>query len=127
MRMRFLVGACLACLVLSCSSSHELSGTVAGKWCGSDVATPADCVGDEVEYLDLTQDGASVHGKICEAYEKDCAPVQNGKLDGSQLRFDFDPVDVGGKADLRLDGDVLSGSLHSDKCACELPYTFHRL
>jgi len=127
MWMRWMLGAWVGCLALSCSSSHELSGSVAGKWCGSDVATPAECVGDEVEYLDLTQSGSSVDGKICEAYEKDCAPLQNGKLEGKRLSFEWNPVNIGGKADLELDGDLLAGSLHADKCGCEVAYTFHRL
>jgi hypothetical protein len=68
-----------------------------------------------------------VTGQICEAYGEDCAPIENGNLSGHKLTFGFDPEDVGGLANLELSGDVLQGTLHSDKCACELPFTFHRL
>jgi hypothetical protein len=123
----WLTGACLGVLALGCAGSHEAGGDVSGKWCGRDVASPEACLGDEVEYLDLVQNGSQVTGKICEAYEADCAPVENGKLSGTKLTFGFDPQDVGGLAELELSGDVLDGTLHSGKCACELPFTFHRL
>ena len=121
------LGACLSVLVLGCADSQDTAGGVTGKWCGRDVASPEACVGDEVEYMDLVQSGSTVTGKICEAYEADCAPIENGKLSGAKLTFGFDPQDVGGLAELELSGDVLDGTLHSDKCACELPFTFHRL
>lgn len=117
----------MSVLALGCADSQDSGGSVSGKWCGRDVASPEACVGDEVEYLDLVQSGSTVTGKICEAYEADCAPIENGKLSGAKLTFGFDPQDVGGLADLELSGDVLDGTLHSDKCACELPFTFHRL
>ncbi|MES1186253.1 MAG: hypothetical protein ABUL60_20745 [Myxococcales bacterium] len=121
------LGACLSVLALSCADNQDTAGGVSGKWCGRDVASAEACVGDEVEYLDLVQSGSTVTGKICEAYEADCAPIENGKLSGAKLTLGFDPQDVGGLADLELSGDVLDGTLHSDKCACELPFTFHRL
>jgi hypothetical protein len=91
------------------------------------VSTPEECQGDEVEYLELSQSGSQVTGQICEAYGKDCAPVEDGTLSGSKLTFGFSPEEVGGLANLELSGDLLQGTLHSDKCACELPFTFHRL
>lgn len=100
---------------------------MSGNWCGRDVAAKEECQGDEVEYLELSQTGSTVTGQICEAYGKDCAPIENGKLEGSKLTFGFSPETVGGLADLTLSGDTLSGNLHSDKCGCELPFTFHRL
>ena len=113
---------------MACSDADETAaGSVAGSWCGRDVSAPEQCVGDEVEYLELAQSGSQVTGQICEAYGKDCAPIEAGKLSGTKLTFGFDPEDVGGLADLELSGDVLQGTLHSDKCACELPFTFHRL
>ena len=126
MSTRWLVGACWGCLALACSGS-EKAGSVAGSWCGREVSTPEQCQGGEVEYLELSQNGSQVTGQICEAYDKDCAPIEHGKLSGNKLTFGFDPEDVGGLANLELSGDVLQGTLHSDKCACELPFTFHRL
>lgn len=104
-----------------------VEGDVNGVWCGRQVSAPEECVGDEVEYLDLVQDGDRVTGVICEAYDADCAPVEDGKLDGTQLTFGFDPQDVGGRASLTLNGDELKGTLYSGKCACHLPFTFHRI
>ena len=112
---------------MACSSEEVTTGSVAGSWCGREVSTREECQGDEVEYLELSQRGSQVTGEICEAYEKDCAPIEDGNLSGRKLTFGFDPRDVGGLANLELSGDVLQGTLHSDKCACELPYTFHRL
>jgi hypothetical protein len=127
MRLRGLVCGCLGFLAFGCANDEDGTGDVSGQWCGRDVASAEACVGDEVEYLDLVQSGSQVTGQICEAYEKDCSPIENGKLLGSKLTFGFDPEDVDGLADLDLSGDVLQGTLHSDKCACELPFTFHRL
>lgn len=121
------MGACFGLLAMGCADRDDPAGDVSGKWCGRDVASPEQCLGDEVEYLDLAQSGSQVTGKICEAYEADCAAVENGMLSGATLSFGFDPEDVGGLAKLELSGDVLDGTLHSDKCACELPFTFHRL
>lgn len=119
---RLMTGVCVGFLALGCSDDD-----VTGKWCGREVSAPEQCVGDEVEYLELVQNGSAVTGQICEAYAKDCAPIENGALDGTRLRFDFSPATVGGKADLQLSDDQLSGALHSDKCGCDLPFTFHRL
>jgi hypothetical protein len=128
MMKRWLLGAYLGAVAMACSASDgEPSGSVTGRWCGREVSTAEQCTGDEVEYLELVQDGSQVTGQICEAYGKDCAPIEEGKLSGSRLTFGFDPVNVGGLATLELSGDVLQGTLHSDKCACELPFTFHRL
>ena len=124
------LGAGLGWLALACSgetNGAQTKSDVTGAWCGADVSSAERCVGDEVEYLELLQDGTEVTGQICEAYEKDCAPIEDGKLEGTKLTFGFSPTIVGGRGDLQLTGDVLMGTLHSDKCACELPFTFHRL
>lgn len=117
------MGGCVGLLALACSSDDD----VTGKWCGREVSAPEQCVGDEVEYLELVQSGSTVTGQICEAYDKDCAAIENGALEGTTLRFDYSPTTVGGKATLQLAGDQLSGAIHSDKCACEVQFTFHRL
>ena len=121
------MGACLGLSAWGCSGDEESKGDVTGSWCGREVSAKEQCQGDEVEYLELVQSGSVVTGQICEAYDKDCAAIEDGKLEGGKLTFGFDPEDVGGKADLQLSGDELTGTLHSDKCACELPVTFHRL
>ena len=114
-------------LCLACSSESESNASVAGQWCGVSVVSPEACVGDEVEYLDLEQSGTQVTGKICEAYEKDCAPLIGGRLDDGRLTFRYSPEVVRGVADFRLNDDLLQGQIYSAKCGCELPFTFHRL
>lgn len=116
----------LGVVVASCAGEVG-SADVTGNWCGRDVAAKEQCQGDEVEYLELVQSGSSVTGRICEAYDKDCAPIDGGSLDGDKLTFTYSPRTVGGKVNLVLRGDTLVGAIHSDKCACELPFTFHRL
>jgi hypothetical protein len=113
------------CFAVACSDGA--SEDVTGNWCGADVATKEQCQGDEVEYLALSQSGSGVTGVICEAYDKDCAPIDDGKLEGGTLTFTYSPQYVGGKADLKLTGDTLVGSIHTDKCGCDIPLTFHRL
>ncbi len=126
---RRLVGVILGCWACSCSGDVEdgKSRDVTGNWCGARVATKEQCHGDEVEYLELTQSGSAVTGRICEAYDKDCAPIDGGKLEDGKLTFTYSPKTVGGAVQLKLDGDVLVGTIHADKCACEMSFTFHRL
>lgn len=112
---------------LSCSGEDVGSQDVTGNWCGRDVAAKEQCQGDEVEYLELVQSGSTVTGQICEAYDKDCAPIDGGKLEARKLTFTYSPTTVGGKVDLQLEGDTLVGTIHADKCGCETAFTFHRL
>ncbi len=116
----------MGCCVASCSG-ESTTGDVTGSWCGRDVATKEECKGDEVEYLELVQTDSKVTGQICEAYGEDCAPIDGGKVDGQKLTFTFSPTTVGGKVDLDLRGDTLVGTIHADKCDCEVAFTFHRL
>jgi hypothetical protein len=123
---RRLMGLIVGSLVASCSG-ESVSADVTGNWCGQDVGAKEQCQGDEVEYLELVQSDSSVTGQICEAYGKDCTPIEGGKVDGRKLTFTFAPTSVGGKVDLELQGDTLVGTIHADKCDCELAFTFHRL
>ena len=128
MRKAWLAGVCFALGALGCSDPNdETAASVAGKWCGREVTAAELCVGDEVEYLELEQSGSVVTGQICEAFEKDCAPIEDGKVSGSKLTFGFSPTTVGGRVDLELSGDVMEGAIQSEKCACDVPFTFHRL
>jgi hypothetical protein len=43
---------------------------------GAQVATSVECLGDEVSYLELTQNAATVTGIRCEAFQKDCYTLQ---------------------------------------------------
>jgi hypothetical protein len=121
------LGCCVVTLSSAGCSSKDLDSDVSGVWCGREVRTPEECVGEEVEYLELRQEDGRVTGVICEAYNKDCTAVEGGTLDGNQLTFGFDPRNVQGRAELTLREGVLDGTLYSGKCACHLPYTFHRL
>ena len=128
---RSLVGFAVSTLVLACAgeqNTNTLSGSttsVTGHWCGATAATSAKCLGDEVEYLELTQTGNSVTGIACEAYQKDCYAVQSGLFESGALSYyyTFDSFRV--DADLTLTNGTLTGSYHSDKCDCDVPLTFH--
>jgi hypothetical protein len=128
---RVMTGCFLALALLGCGGGDGdpgvVQGEVTGAWCGREVSSPEECTGDEVEYLELKQQGDQVTGIICEAFQQDCAPIEDGLLQGAKLTFGFDPQDVGGLATLTLNGDILDGDLYSGKCACHLPYTFHRI
>lgn len=123
---RWMSGVC-ALFVVACAGESEGDGEVAGNWCGRDVPTKEECQGREVEYLELSRSGTVVTGRICEAYDKDCAPIEHGKMEGRDLSFSYSPVSVGGTVKLRLNGDQLAGTISALKCGCEMPYTFHRL
>ena len=101
---------------------------VSGEWCGKQVATPADCVGHEVEYLALTQTAAAVTGKVCEAYEKDCNDIQSGAVSDRSLSFFYTFAGYRVDASLEIaEANRMQGSFYSTKCACELPLTFYRI
>jgi hypothetical protein len=115
-------------LLAGCSDPKSVATpSVSGSWCGAVVATPAECKGDEVEYLELTQNGDAVTGRVCEAYEKDCYDVQAGAVQDGKLTlfYEFD----GNRVDVALDVGVntLMGAFSSSKCACSLSFTLHRI
>ncbi len=113
----------------ACACANDDAIDVGGKWCGRAVASAAECVGgDEVGYLDLTQSGNQVSGRMCEAYEKDCNDLQAGAVSGSNFSFFYE------FASYRVDGafeahgeNIMLGSLHSTKCGCDIQMTLHRV
>lgn len=124
----------LGVVALSIGCSEEPAGRasdlddVSGKWCGKQVSAAADCVGDEVSYLELAQTGNVVTGVRCEAYQKDCYELQSGTYRDDQLTFfyTFDEYRVDGDFQ-RATNDTMSGALFSDKCACEIEQTLYRI
>jgi hypothetical protein len=120
---RALLAAAACC---GCADGDEVE--LSGAWCGKQVATAAECVGDEVEYLELTQVADTVTGRVCEAYDKDCNDIQSGTVSDERFTFFYtfstDRVD----ADLAVvDSNRMQGSFFSTKCGCDLPYTFYRI
>jgi hypothetical protein len=103
--------------------------SVTGAWCGMQVATAADCLGDQVVYLELQQAGSVVTGRSCEQYNTGCYDLQAGALAGAQLTyfytFDVDRVD----ATLTVDdvSSTLTGEYDSTKCTCQIPELLHRI
>lgn len=101
---------------------------LSGAWCGKQVATAAECVGDEVEYLELTQVADTVTGRVCEAYDKDCNDIQSGAVSDERFTFFYtfssDRVDAAFDV---VDTNLMQGSFFSTKCACNLPLTLHRI
>jgi len=117
--------------LLGCSDGPSNSSTadVTGNWCGKKVSTPAECLGDSVEYLELTQ-GANgvVTGVNCEEFGRDCYEVQSGKYASGRLTYFYT------FSGYRVDGDftssnedTLAGALSSNKCGCQVPITFYRI
>jgi hypothetical protein len=127
------VAALVATFVLSgCSSGGgppSSEGNVSGAWCGLQVGTAADCVGDEVIYAELTQTGTAVTGMSCEDYLDDCFPLDNGSVVGDHLtyRYTFAPDHVDADLTLSADGQSLTGTYASTKCSCQVPETLHLL
>ena len=125
------LGVCA--LFLGCSGSSSTDGSsglsdVSGAWCGANVATAVECVGDEVGYLELTQSGETVSGQSCEAFEHDCQAVQAGTFSGNHLSYfyTFDVYRVDASFDV-ASATTLHGTFHSDKCNCDQPLTLHRV
>ncbi len=58
-------------------STPKLVEGLTGEWCGKQVARAVDCLGDEVLYLSIAEATNSVgySGSICEAFNKQCVPV----------------------------------------------------
>jgi hypothetical protein len=113
--------------LIACGCGDD-AAEVGGAWCGRAVATAAECVGGEVQYLVLAQSGDRVSGRICEEYEKDCNDLQGGRVAGPNFSFFYE------FASYRVDGtfeahssNFLFGSLHSTKCDCETPKTLSRV
>jgi hypothetical protein len=118
---------------LACSGgngSASGSGDVNGAWCGLQVTTAADCVGnDDAIYTEFAQSGSTVTGQSCEYYLAACYTIENGSLTGANLVFDytFSPDRVDASLTLSADGQTLSGTYASTKCSCDVPVTLYRL
>jgi len=124
--------ACMACT----NGDGRTAGpaaSVAGEWCGRPVASPVDCRGDEVFFAVLAQDESVVTGQFCEAYELDCYDIADGVVAGRTVSFHYEFDDGGAvarvdvDADVSTDGDTMTGTAFSSKCACELDLTLFRL
>jgi hypothetical protein len=129
-RLFLLLLAVLELTSASCGGAGSASeSNVAGRWCGAPVATAADCVGDQVVYLDLQQTGTTVTGQSCLKYNTDCFDIQAANLTANHLTyfytFGVDRVD----AALTFDGgsNTLTGTYDSTKCSCQVPLVEHRV
>lgn len=92
---------------------------MSGAWCGREVAAATECVGDEVTYLELEQDGASVTGQYCEAFGHECYALA-GSVEGNELTFEYHFSGYTVTATLEI-GPSLKGTFFSTKCGCEIP------
>jgi hypothetical protein len=123
-----------------CRSNGDASGSdagftsdagltsVAGAWCGVPVQTAADCVGDEVLFVELAQSGNVVTGQSCEAYQKGCYQILQGGLVGNQLTYSYVFITYQVDLDLVVSGPTeLTGTIFSSKCSCTLPITLHKI
>ena len=109
--------------LLGCGGDED----VGGHWCGAEVDSDEQCLGDEVHFLELSQSGDEVTGVWCEEYRRECYPIENGQMDGDSFtaRYSFSSGYV--EASLTLDGDILEGTIFASKCSCDLPTTLHRI
>ncbi len=111
------------CVVLLIGCGED----VTGHWCGRKVSKDADCVGDEVGLLLLSQDGDTVDGQACEAHEHDCHVLERGLVSGRQVAFHYSFQGGHVDATLELRGDTLEGKFFASKCKCDLRQTFYRI
>jgi hypothetical protein len=137
------VGGAVAC---GGDEGHDANGTgqtggaggtsgvdVQGSWCGADVATPAQCVGDEVMYLEFTSSAGSLTGRFCDEYQGDCYDFTSASVAGNRVTIEYSWFESAYATTFvvtgtfTLDGDQMTGSLHSTKCNCDTPATLHRL
>lgn len=101
---------------------------VKGKYCGKAVASPAECLGNDAEYLTLVTGVEIVTGQLCESYpNKDCLVLQNGRLEGTALTFEVDARDkiVWGSFHVLDDGHLVGELSNSD--GYRAPFTFFKL
>ena len=124
----------VAAACFGCSDGEP--GNVSGAWCGNDVATASACVGDdEVFYLELAQAGGVVTGDWCEAYNKDCLPIEDGTFTDGMFTFHAlveTTSTVTGLFTLSGDGERLAGKFaltanNSDDVVVSVRATLHRI
>lgn len=119
---------CLLGVVLGCSGRDDTERSLTGSWCGTPVTAAAECVGDEVMYVELQESGGKVTGGACEAFGKECYALQAGVRSGQKVTYFYEFAGYRVTADLDFDlGNGLSGSYFSTKCGCEVPVTLHRV
>lgn len=128
---RWLGFVAVVAAAIGCSDGKTGNGDVTGAWCGKDVATDGECLGDAAIYLRLTQSGTAVAGTYCEDYAAtDCYTLDGGAIAGSALTFGYElpPTDsVDAAFTLAGDGKTMTGTMTSTKCDCDLAVTLHRL
>lgn len=93
------------------------------------VGSAAECIGDEVLFVELSDDAGLLSGKACEAYAKECYELVDATVQGRHVVFayEFSGYRVDADFELSADGSTLSGAYASTKCGCEVPVTLHRV
>jgi hypothetical protein len=111
------------------SAATISASSVAGQWCGSQVATAAECVGDEVLFVELADADGQLSGHNCEAFGKECYPLVDIGMSGRELQYSYEFAEYRVDAALTLgaDGRTMSGTYFSNKCNCEIAVTLHRI
>jgi hypothetical protein len=98
-----------------------------GHWCGRQVASDAECTGDETGLLLLNHEGETLGGQACEAHEHDCHVLEKGRVVSDRIAFHYSFRDGYVDAKLAIDGDVMIGSFWASKCKCDISRTFYRI
>lgn len=129
-RGRAAIAVAAACLAVApaCSDDADAARGVSGKWCGTRVTLPAECVGEDAHYAELEQDGATVTGRFCATFGEACSPLEEGTLDAGALYFEYGREDDRVAGDFSFSGDTLFGFMYSTACGCGLSsVTLHRV
>ena len=102
-------------ILLATAELAWVTTDVAGKWSGS--LKTADGHGVPW-YLDLKQDGDTLSGTTGPEKEEDRRPIQDGKIEGSTIRFKVPGGDGSGtelvSVELRLQDDELVGTMQGN-------------
>jgi hypothetical protein len=104
----------LCCMVLVSAIAFGSEG-LNGKWSGSfDITTSDGEAHPDTAYLVLKENGGVVEGTAGPNANKQWN-IQNGKLDGSKLRFEVTADDGLLKFDLVFDGKTIKGTANGQR------------
>jgi hypothetical protein len=113
----------LLLILMAAGCGHDISG----HWCGKLVESDAECTGDDLGMLLITQTDENLSGQACESQDHDCHVMEKGRIDGADVTFHYSFAGGYVDAALTVDDNVMTGKLYASKCDCHLPYTFYRI
>jgi hypothetical protein len=114
------------------SPAPATTDSISGQWCGKQVSDAASCKGDDVFFADLKVSGETVTGEMCEAYKKDCYPLDASTFKSNTLNVAYKfkegakQQSITGSLQLGTDG-VLSGEFKSTKAKKPLAKKLYKI